>query len=67
MSRPEFLRRSGFSERKVQRLFGGYNGLVEAAGLVPRKFPISDAPIPTIASFGIPPAGGGPSSAFVIV
>ena len=45
VSRPEFLRRSGFSERKVQRLFGGYNGLVEAAGLVPRKFPTSDAPM----------------------
>lgn len=45
VSRPEFLRRSGLSERKVQRLFGGYNGLVEAAGLVPKKFPTSDAPM----------------------
>jgi hypothetical protein len=44
VSRPDFLRRSGVSERKVQRLFGGYNGLVEAAGLVPRRFPSSDAP-----------------------
>ena len=44
VSRPDFLRHSGVSERKVQRLFGGYNGLVEAAGLVPRRFPSSDAP-----------------------
>jgi hypothetical protein len=33
VSRPEFLRRSGVSERKVQRLSGAYNGLVEAAGM----------------------------------
>jgi hypothetical protein len=45
VSRPEFLRRSGFSERKVQRLFGGYNRFVEAAGLVPRRFSTSDAPM----------------------
>ncbi len=42
--RSEFLRRSGVSERKVQRLFGSYTGLVEAADLVPLKFPSSDAP-----------------------
>ncbi len=44
VSRPDFLRHSGVSERKVQLLFGGYNGLVEAAGLVPRRFPSSDSP-----------------------
>src|SRR5947209_3747884 len=42
--RHEFLRRTGLSERKVQRLFGSYNALVEAAGLEPRIFPSSDAP-----------------------
>ncbi len=44
VSRPEFLSRSGASERKVQLLFGSYNGLVSAAGLVPRRFPNSEAP-----------------------
>jgi len=44
VSRTDFLRRTGLSERKIQLLFGGYNGLVEAAGLVPRRFPSSDAP-----------------------
>lgn len=45
VSRSEFLRRSGVSERKVQRLFGSYNSLVEAAGLVPRRFPNAETPI----------------------
>jgi hypothetical protein len=44
VARPDFLRRSGTSERRVQRLFGSYNGLVEAAGLVPNRFPTPDAP-----------------------
>ena len=44
VSRPEFLRRIGLSERKVQRLFGSYNGLVEAAGLISRSFPSTEAP-----------------------
>ena len=34
----EFLRRSGVSERKIAKLFGSYNGLVEAAGLTPLSF-----------------------------
>ena len=42
--RHEFLRRTGLSERKVQRLFGSYNKLVVAAGLQPRAFPTADAP-----------------------
>lgn len=41
--RHEFLRRAGICERKVQRLFGSYNGLVEAAGLKPRTFPIAES------------------------
>lgn len=45
VARHEFLRRSGVSERKIQRLFGSYNDLVLAAGLSPRSFPTSDAPI----------------------
>lgn len=44
VARHEFLRRSGASERKIQRLFGSYNDLVLAAGLSPRAFPTSDAP-----------------------
>lgn len=44
VARHEFLRRSGTSERKIQRLFGSYNDLVLAAGLSPRAFPTSDAP-----------------------
>jgi hypothetical protein len=44
VSRHEFLRRSGASERKIQHLFGSYNDLVLAAGLSPRAFPTSDAP-----------------------
>jgi hypothetical protein len=44
VSRAEFGRRSGVSESKVQRLFGSYNRLVEAAGLVPRKFPRAGTP-----------------------
>ncbi|MDI3464707.1 MAG: hypothetical protein OJF50_003528 [Nitrospira sp.] len=42
--RHEFLRRTGLSERKVQRLFGSYNNLVVGAGLQPRAFPTADAP-----------------------
>jgi hypothetical protein len=42
--RHEFLRRSGASERKIQRLFGSYNDLVLEAGLRPRTFPTSDVP-----------------------
>jgi hypothetical protein len=38
VSRAEFLRRSGIKDRQLQRLFGRYNQLVEAAGLVPMKF-----------------------------
>ncbi len=45
VARHEFLRRSGVSERKIQRLFGSYNDLVLAAGLSPRAFPTSDAPM----------------------
>jgi hypothetical protein len=45
VSRPDFLRLSGLSERKILRLFGSYNNFIEAAGLVPRRFPSSDAPI----------------------
>ncbi len=44
VARHEFLRRSGASERKIQRLFGSYNDLVLAAGLNPRAFPTSDSP-----------------------
>jgi hypothetical protein len=45
VSRPDFLRITGLSERKILRLFGSYNNFIEAAGLVPRRFPSSDAPI----------------------
>jgi hypothetical protein len=45
VARHEFLRRSGASERKIQRIFGSYNEFVRAAGLSPRAFPTSDAPI----------------------
>ncbi len=45
VARHDFLRRSGVSERKIQRLFGSYNDLVLAAGLSPRAFPTSDSPI----------------------
>jgi len=44
VSRPDFIRLSGASTRKVDLIFGSYNGLVEAAGLISRKFPSSDAP-----------------------
>lgn len=44
VSRPDFLRLSGLSERKILRLFGSYNNFIEAAGLVPSIFPSSDAP-----------------------
>src|SRR5690242_6494870 len=33
----EFTQRTGISNRKVRVLFGSYNALVEAAGLVPNK------------------------------
>jgi hypothetical protein len=36
--RVEFMRRSGIGLRRIRRLFGTYNGLVEAAGLVTKKF-----------------------------
>jgi hypothetical protein len=42
--RHEFVRRSGASTRRIDLLFGSYNGLVLAAGLSPRAFPTSDAP-----------------------
>ncbi len=41
----EFGRLSGVPESKVLRLFGSYNSLVEAAGLVPRKFSRVGPPI----------------------
>jgi hypothetical protein len=44
VSRAEFLRHSSFPERRIQLRFGSYNGLVEAAGLVPRRFPSAEAP-----------------------
>jgi hypothetical protein len=37
--RHQFLREAKVSERMVQRLFGTYNALVEAAGLEPMRFP----------------------------
>jgi hypothetical protein len=37
VSYSEFFHRSGFSQRTVRLLFDTYNGLVEAAGLVPYK------------------------------
>ena len=43
--RHEFLRQTGISERKIQLLFETYNGLVEAAGLEPRKPIPKDSPI----------------------
>jgi hypothetical protein len=36
--RSEFMRHSGTCARRIRRLFGTYNRLVETAGLVPRKF-----------------------------
>lgn len=45
--RHEFLRQTGYSERLIQRHFGTYNALVEAAGLEPRVFPATDGPIYT--------------------
>src|SRR5438128_1761031 len=36
--RSEFIRHSGIGARRIRRLFGTYNRLVETAGLVPRKF-----------------------------
>jgi hypothetical protein len=41
--RLEFIRRSGISMRRVRRLFGTYNGLAEAAGLVPGRFRRAEA------------------------
>jgi hypothetical protein len=42
--RHEFLRKTGFSERKILVLFGSYNELVVAAGLKPQPFPTADSP-----------------------
>lgn len=39
-----FRRESGVSERKLCKLFGSYNALVEAAGLTPTAFPTTDSP-----------------------
>ena len=39
MTSTEFVRRSGVTTHRIKRLFGTYNRLVEAAGLVPRSFP----------------------------
>lgn len=44
IARHQFLRESGFSERQIGKLFGTYNGLVQAAGLRPRIFPVPDKP-----------------------
>jgi len=47
VARDEFYRRSrrsGLTRRMVQRLFGSYNDLVRAAGLVPKRFPSTEAP-----------------------
>jgi hypothetical protein len=43
--RAEFKRRSGVSDHKIKLLFGSYNGLVEAAGLVAYEFPIGEGPL----------------------
>jgi len=43
--RHQFIRRAGISERSIAKLFGSYNGLVEAAGLSPTRFPSSDQPV----------------------
>jgi len=43
--RHQFMRHTGLSERSVAKIFGSYNGLVEAAGLDPYRFPSSDQPI----------------------
>ena len=42
--RHQFMRHTGLSERQVAKIFGSYNGLVEAAGLSPYRFPSSDQP-----------------------
>ena len=39
-----YLRRTRLSERKISKIFGSYNGLVEAAGLTPVPFPTSEQP-----------------------
>src|SRR6478735_8507657 len=44
VARHEFFRHAKVSERRVLRLFGSYNELVKAAGLVPRIFPSPDSP-----------------------
>jgi hypothetical protein len=38
VSSKTFYRRSGIGRYQVRRLFGSYSGLVEAAGLLPRRF-----------------------------
>jgi hypothetical protein len=45
--RHQFLRQTHVSERQIALLFGSYNGLVEAAGLEPVRFPTSDQPVYT--------------------
>jgi len=45
VSRHQYLRETGLSERQILKAFGSYNALVEAAGLKPTIFPTSDAPI----------------------
>jgi hypothetical protein len=45
VSRAEFKRRSGVSDHKIKLLFGSYNGLVEAAGLVAYQFPTAEVPL----------------------
>ena len=42
--RHQFIRRAHISERKIAKIFGSYNGLVEAAGLVSTIFPSLDQP-----------------------
>ncbi len=43
VARHQFLRESGVSERTIQRLFGSYNSLVQAAGLEPMRFPSAES------------------------
>jgi hypothetical protein len=43
--RHKFFKHTRLSERQVSILFGSYNGLVEAAGLNPYRFPSTDQPM----------------------
>lgn len=45
ISRPEFLQKTGVSERTILKYFGSYNAFVEAAGLQPTIFPKADTPV----------------------